>query len=115
MIQREIERDPEAAKAEWLAGFRDDLESAFSLEAIQACVIPGGDELPNSPVIPYRAFVDPSGARHDSFTLAISHKEKDTAVIDLIRAWAPPFDPSVVVAEASEIVKAYGVAAVHGG
>jgi hypothetical protein len=30
----------------------------------------------------------------------------------LIRAWAPPFDPSVVVAEASEIVKAYGVAAV---
>jgi hypothetical protein len=34
MIQRELERDPEAAKPEWLAGFRDDLESAFSLEAI---------------------------------------------------------------------------------
>jgi len=114
MIQRELERDPEAAKAEWLAGFRDDLESAFSFEAIQACVIPGRDELPSSPVIPYRAFVDPSGGRHDSFTLAISHKEKDTAVIDLIRAWAPPFDPSVVVAEASEIVKAYGIASVIG-
>jgi hypothetical protein len=37
--------------------------------------------------------------------LAISHKKKDTAVIDLVQAWAPPFDPSVVVAEASEIVK----------
>ena len=31
----------------------DDLESAFFLEAIQACVIPGRDELPSSPVIPY--------------------------------------------------------------
>jgi hypothetical protein len=32
----------------------------------------------------------------------------------LIRAWAPPFDPSVVVAEVSEIVKPYGVAALMG-
>ena len=56
-------------------------------------------------MIPYRTFVDPSGGRHDSFTLVISHKKKDTAAIDLVQAWAPPFDPSVVVAEASEIVK----------
>jgi hypothetical protein len=43
---------------------------------------PGRDEY-RSPVIPYRAFVDPSGGRHDSFTLGITHKEKDTAVIHL--------------------------------
>jgi hypothetical protein len=52
--------------------------------------------------------------RHDSFTLAISHKEKDTVVIDLICSWAPPFDPSVVVAELSEIVKGFGIASVTG-
>jgi hypothetical protein len=92
MIQRELERDPEAATAEWLAGFRDDLEAAFSVEAIQACVIPGRNELPSSPVIPYRAFVDPSGGSHDSFSIAIAHKERNTAVLDLIRAWTPPFN-----------------------
>ena len=32
----------------------------------------------------------------------------------MIKAWHPPFDPSVVVAEASEIVKGYGVASVTG-
>jgi hypothetical protein len=32
----------------------------------------------------------------------------------LIRAWAPPLDPFVVVAEVSEIVKPYGVAALMG-
>jgi hypothetical protein len=32
----------------------------------------------------------------------------------LVRAWAPPFDPSVVVAEASEIVIGYGIASVIG-
>jgi hypothetical protein len=77
-------------------------------------VIPGRDELPSSPAIAYRAFVDLSGGRHDSFTVAVAHKERDTAVVDLIRAWLPPFDPSVVVKEASEIVKGYGVAAVVG-
>ena len=39
-------------------------------------------------------------------------RRETRAVIDLIRAWAPPFDPSVVVAELSEIVKYYGIASV---
>src|SRR5918993_545363 len=80
VIQHELESDPDGASAEWLAKFRDDLESAFSLEAIQACVIPGREELPSSPAIAYRAFVD----------------------------------PSVVVQEASESVRGYGVASVVG-
>jgi hypothetical protein len=114
LIQRELERDPDAAKAEWLAGFRDDLEAAFSLEMLEACVIKGRDELPASPIISYSAFVDPSGGRHDAFTLAIAHKEQDTAVLDLARAWYPPFDPGVVVNEAAEIAKGYGVLNVTG-
>jgi hypothetical protein len=47
VIQHEIESDPDGASAEWLAKFSDDLESAFSLEAIQACVIPARSELPH--------------------------------------------------------------------
>jgi hypothetical protein len=38
----------------------------------------------------------------------------DTVVVDRIQLWTPPFEPSVVVTEASEIVKRYGVASVTG-
>ena len=63
LIQRELERDPEGAQAEWLATFRTDLQAAFSPEALEACTIRGRDELPASPIIQYQAFVDPAAAR----------------------------------------------------
>jgi hypothetical protein len=114
LIQRELERDPDSAKSEWLATFRDDLEAAFSLDSLRACVIPGRSELPSSSAIAYSGFVDPSGGRHDAFTVAIGHREKDGVVVDVVKAWYPPFDPSVVVREASDILKGYGVASIVG-
>src|SRR5215472_5970400 len=113
-IERELERDPEAGRAEWLAEFRTDLTSAFSLEALEACVIKGRDELPASALIQYKAFVDPSGGRADSFGLAIGHKERDKCLLDLLRAWKPPFDPALVVSEVAEILKRYGCLSVTG-
>src|SRR4029450_211006 len=41
LIQRELERDPEGAQAEWNATFRTDLQAAFSLESLEACTIKG--------------------------------------------------------------------------
>ena len=41
LIQRELERDPEGAQAEWLATFRTDLQAAFSPEALEACTVKG--------------------------------------------------------------------------
>jgi Terminase large subunit, T4likevirus-type, N-terminal len=114
LIERELEKDPESARAEWLGVFREDLEAAFTLEAIEACVIRGRDELPPSRSISYRGFVDPSGGRRDAYTLAIGHRERDKAVIDLLRAWSAPFDPELVTAEASELLKKYGVVSVCG-
>ena len=57
-IDRDIAADPSAARSEWLAEFRDDLEAAFSLEALEACVIRGRDELPAAPTVAYCGFVD---------------------------------------------------------
>jgi len=37
-IDREIEKDPEAARAEWLGLFREDVSAAFPLEVIEACI-----------------------------------------------------------------------------
>ena len=82
IIQRELDRDPEGAQAEWLATFRSDLSAAFSPESLQPCTTKGRSELPASPIIEYKAFVDPSGGKADAFTLAIGHKAEDSAIID---------------------------------
>jgi len=69
LIERELERDPEGARSEWLGQFREDVSAAFPLEAIEACIVPGRSELlPSVHVGPYFGFVDPSGGRADSFT-----------------------------------------------
>jgi hypothetical protein len=113
-IQAEIERDPDAARSEWLAQFREDIEAAFSLEAIEACVIPGRQELLPANGISYESFTDPSGGRRDQFTVAVAHRSGEKAIIDLLRAWKPPFDPSEVVKECAEVLKPYRIRTITG-
>ena len=94
-IARETARDPAAARAEWGAEFREDLESAFPLDLIEACVIPGRQELPPTTECAYHAFVDPSGGRSDSFTLALGHRKPDgIVVVDLVKEWSAPLFPT---------------------
>ena len=94
--------------------FREDLESAFTLEAVEACIVKGRDELPASSLISYKAFIDPSGGKKDAFTVGIGHKESERAVLDCLKIWPAPFDPAVVVEEAAEALKAYGCVSVTG-
>lgn len=111
-IDREIEKDPEAGRAEWLGLFRQDVMAAFPLEVIEGCIVPGRMEIPYSPHVGrYFGFLDPSGGRHDAFTLAIAHQNygSDKIVLDLIRATRSPFDPSEVVKEYSQVLKVYGL------
>lgn len=116
-IDKEIEKDPEAARAEWLGLFREDVSAAFPLELIEACIIRNRLELRYSPhVTRYFGFADPSGGRHDAFTLAVVHQNygTDTIVLDLIRIIRSPFDPSEVVKEYSQILQAFGLSNVIG-
>ncbi len=72
-------------------------------------------ELPPRYDISYKSFVDPSGGRHDAFTLAIGHKESDARfVVDVVRGRAPPFDPHSVVAEYAALLKAYSIVTING-
>src|SRR6266545_2921754 len=111
-IDQEIARDPEAGRSEWLALFREDVEAAFSLESIEQCVIPGRTELLPAQALTYCAFVDPSGGRRDQFTVSAAHRSGDKAIIDLVRAWKPPFDPSEIAKECAETVKPYRIKAI---
>jgi hypothetical protein len=113
LIADEMERDPLAAAAEYLAQFRSDVESYVSREALEACTAPVVERAPIAGVS-YVGFVDPSGGVADSMTLAIAHQEGDKAVLDLLREVQPPFSPQAVVQEFASSLKRYGVSAITG-
>jgi len=106
--------DESSASAEYGALFRSDLEAFVSRQTLDACVVPGRGELPPLAGTRYKAFTDPSGGSQDGFSLAIAHREDKHVVIDLVRERKPPFNPSEVVAEFAEVLKAYNCARVQG-
>ena len=108
-IDREIAKDPEAGRAEWLGLFREDVTAAFPLELIERCAVPGRAELFPSPGFSYNSFDDPSGGRGDAWAKAITHVNADgKVVIDCVRWWKAPFDPSVITKESADLGKLYG-------
>jgi hypothetical protein len=114
IIDKALEDDPAAARAEWLGEFRDDIASFVDPEAIDACVVRGRRELPRIVGASYYAFVDPSGGSSDSMTLAIVHRDGDRLVLDCLRERRPPFSPDDVTREFADTLKSYGVATVFG-
>jgi hypothetical protein len=114
IVDRALEKDRPRASAEYLGEFRGDIEGFVSLDVVENCV---GDYWELGPVSQnlYRAFVDPSGGSADSFTLAISHRDKDKRIIiDAVRERHPPFSPADVVDEFAALVKIYGATRVVG-
>jgi hypothetical protein len=105
--------DPAAARAEYGAQFRTDIETFISQEAVEAVVVPGRRELPPSGRR-YVAFTDVSGGAQDAMTLAVAHAEGNRAVLDCLREVRPPFSPEAVVEEFTAILRAYGIGSVIG-
>lgn len=85
--------DPARAACEYGAEWRGDLEAFISIDMLEPCVAPVA-EIPYSPMQTYRAFVDPSGGRNDSFTMAIGHAAGEVIVVDHLTEIQPPFRPS---------------------
>jgi hypothetical protein len=111
-VERELERDPARATAEFLGEFRSDIETFVALHVVADAV---GDyvELAPAALRRYHGFVDPSGGSGgDSFTLAISHRDDDSVVIDAVRERRPPFSPGDVITEFSRLLKSYRVSKV---
>lgn len=107
VVDRAMERDPASASAEYLAQFRTDIESFISREAVEAVVARGVRERAPLPDQRYYGFIDPSGGSSDSMTLAIGHREGETAVLDLIREVRPPFSPESVTTSFAADLKRY--------
>jgi hypothetical protein len=102
IIAEAYESDPESARAEYGAEFRDDLADFVTREIIDAVTCWGRHELPPEPGVQYAAFCDPSGGVSDSMTL------------DAILEVRPPFDPEKAVAECTALLKRFGITRVVG-
>jgi hypothetical protein len=114
LVTAALEADPDAARSEWLAQWRSDLEAFVSREVLEACTVPGRHEIPPVSGVSYTAFCDPSGGSSDSMTLAIAHTEGERVVLDAIRERRPPFSPDDVVQEFAALLKQYKLALVTG-
>jgi len=109
-LARMQQDDPEAYRSEVLGEFRAGVSTFLDPDIIAACVDTGVRERPPMPGISYVAFDDPaSGSGADAWTKGITHREGDRIVLDVLRAWAPPFNPSGVIAESAALSKAYGL------
>jgi hypothetical protein len=113
-IDTEIEKDPEAARAEWLGLFREDISACFNLESIETAIVSGRGRLMQRPGVTYSAFCDMAGGRSDAFTQAIGHREGDKAVVDSLLVIRSPVNPKDVVRQFSDELKAYGLSKVIG-
>ncbi len=113
MIDAALEADRESASSEWLGQFRSSTVQFLDDELIEAAIVLGCKERPFERR-DYFAFTDPSGGRHDSFTLSISHRDGERVVQDRLVIEAPPFVPDEVVESYCDVLKSYGLASVTG-
>jgi len=107
-----LERDPVAARSEFLGEFRSQVSGFISRDLLLQAVDQGTTERPPSPQFQYVAFCDAasgiaSSGDGDRFALAIGHLEGDVVVIDYCKRWMPFFNASEVTGEVAVIAKAY--------
>ena len=115
IIAEAYEDDPESARAEYGAEFRNDLADFVTRETVDAVTMWGRSELPPEPGVVYFAFVDPAGGGSDSMTLAIGHLTKDAVcVLDALLEERPPLNPEEAVARCAALLRRYGITKVIG-
>jgi Terminase large subunit, ATPase domain len=114
-VTRAVAADPEGATSEWQATFRSDLAAFFDDATIEAAIDRDRPlELPPRAGHRYFAFCDPSGGRHDAFTIAVAHREGELTVIDCVRHVRPPFDPHELVRDYASLVREYRITDIRG-
>ena len=115
LVDEAMERDPAAARAEYLGEFRDDISGFIDAELIEGCIERGVTVRAPQRGLSYRGFVDVSGGRSDSAVLAISHKEHGgRIVLDMLAERKAPFAPDSVTHEFAGLLRSYGLGTVIG-
>ena len=111
-IDREYEKDPEGAVAEFGAQFRGDIGAFVSRESIEAAVSVGVKVRAPLASARYFAAIDPSGGSSDSMTMAVAHSEDDRLILDCLVERRPPFSPDETVREFAATLRGFRIEAV---
>jgi hypothetical protein len=110
VVDAALVEDPAAARAEWLAEFRDDIAGWLATEVIEDAVDNGVIVRPPLTNIQYTGFVDPSGGARASYTCAVAHLEEDEiAVLDCLLEIKPPFNPASATKQIADLLRSYGL------
>jgi hypothetical protein len=114
VVSRALERDHDAASAEYLGIFRSDIEGFVSREQVECCVERGMRERAPVDGTRYFSFTDPSGGSADSMACAIGHLDGDMLVVDALREIKARFDPESAVEEFAQLLALYKIDATTG-
>lgn len=112
-IDKEIEKDPEAGRAEWLGLFRENVSAAFPLEVIEGCIMKGRLELPPGCATVFW-ICGPLRRSTRCLYPGIAHQDNNRIVLDAIRAIRPPFDPAEATKTLGELLKLYRIPQIYG-
>ncbi len=105
--------DPEAAASEVDGEFRSGLSLLLDGDSLDA--VTDRDCRERLPVAGthYAAGADLSGGRRDRAALAVAHRAADgTAILDCLRVYPAPHDPSVVIGDMADTLRRYGLSTV---
>jgi hypothetical protein len=115
LVDREYEKDPASAAAEYGAEFRADIASFIDIELIESLV--DRRVAVRAPVsgVRYECFADlSSGTAQDSSAAAIIHREDDGIIVDLLYEKRPKFQANVAIDEICGICSTYRIREVVG-
>ncbi|MGH7788409.1 MAG: hypothetical protein ACRERC_16185 [Candidatus Binatia bacterium] len=107
-LQKMKDDDPDSYATEVLGEFSRGTSTLFDDETVAACTMPVAERLP-APGRQYVGSFDASGGAHDAAAGSVGHTEATGGVVDAVRRWPSPHDPSAVVAEAADFFRRYGV------
>jgi len=115
-IARDLERDPNYFRSEYLSEWRDDISSFLPRGLLTDATELGIHSRPPEPGIDYVAATDISGGTGTcAFALAIAHSDPDgVAILDYAEARLPPFNSAEVAKEYAKILRRYSCHAVLG-
>jgi hypothetical protein len=106
-IDEALAEDPEAARADYLSLWREDIAAAFARELVEAAQ-DGVTVRPPDARHVYFAFIDTSSGTRDSFACGIAHKEGDVVLLDSSVEVQAPFNTETATAQVAEVLKNYG-------
>jgi hypothetical protein len=113
-VDEALQSDPFAARAEWLAEFRDDISGWATRELIEGAVDRGVTVRPPIPGVGYFSFCDPSGGVSDSFCAAVTHAENGVGILDCLVEIKAPFNTELATSQIAGVLRSYGCASTTG-